>query len=198
MPVILDLGCGKRRHAGAIGMDSVPLETVDIVHDLMSIPYPFASECANEIILSHVLEHFEFPDIVRILEEVHRILLPEGRVTISVPHAFSIAAHQPQHRTYFCFEYFELFDPNHPFGYYKDFSKPWKVTRRLATVNFINDHYLPRVSSNPVIQKIENYVGKFISLFARRQDISNIADYLVKLLPFWLVSIHWHLQKTNK
>ena len=85
MGLILDLGCGRRKHAGAIGVDNVPLETVDVVHDLRETPYPFACGCADEIILSHVLEHFSLAEINCILDEAHRVLGPTGLVTISVP-----------------------------------------------------------------------------------------------------------------
>jgi predicted SAM-dependent methyltransferase len=36
---------------------------------------------------SHVLEHFEFSDLKRLLKDVHRILKPGGNFLISVPDA---------------------------------------------------------------------------------------------------------------
>ena len=37
---ILDLGCGKNKIKGSIGLDNVSLDDVDIVHDILNIPYP--------------------------------------------------------------------------------------------------------------------------------------------------------------
>ena len=35
---IIDLGCGENKVIGSIGLDKVKLESVDIVHDLLSFP----------------------------------------------------------------------------------------------------------------------------------------------------------------
>jgi SAM-dependent methyltransferase len=193
--IILDLGCGYRKHPGAIGADIVPVPGVDIVVDLRKRPYPFLSACASEVILSHVLEHFEFQEIVEILNEVHRILVPGGLLTISVPHAFTIGAFAPQHRTYFTLEYFELFEADHPFGYYADFTKHWKVVRRWVSVNIFNDHYLPHLAKSRTVQLLERLLGKSLSFLTRNNYAFNVADLIIRCLPVWLVSIHWKLQK---
>ncbi len=86
---IIDLGCGANKYKGAIGVDNVKLETVDVVHDLLCFPYPLERESADKIILSHVLEHFVLEDIIKILNECGRILKEKGEIIISVPHVFS-------------------------------------------------------------------------------------------------------------
>src|SRR3989441_2410078 len=66
-PAILDLGCGARKVPDAFGIDAVSLPGVDLVHDLKATPYPLPESCADQIFLTHVLEHFENP--LPIMEE---------------------------------------------------------------------------------------------------------------------------------
>lgn len=88
---VLNLGCGKVRIPGSIGVDRVKIEGyVDIVHDLDILPYPFEDNSIDEIHLYHVLEHLHSP--IRKLEELHRILKPGGVLHIRVPHFSSMGA----------------------------------------------------------------------------------------------------------
>lgn len=88
---VLLLGCGKTRIPGAIGVDRTPIDGyVDVIHDLDIIPYPFEDNSASEIHLYHVLEHLHDP--LKKLEELHRILMPEGILFIRVPHFSSMGA----------------------------------------------------------------------------------------------------------
>lgn len=191
--ILLDLGCGRRKHAGAIGIDNVPLETIDVVADLLSAPYPFATACADEVILSHVLEHFTFDEISMVLDEVHRILKPQGVLTISVPHALSVAfSSDPTHKTRFTFETFYYFTPQHAFSYYKQLHALWKIERLWASVNLVNDH---QVAPGPWTQKVEHFVSRVMRYVVRRSRSTTLPDLVVKQFPFWLVNIHCSLTK---
>src|SRR5688500_7458384 len=88
---VLNIGCGKTRIPGSIGVDRVPIDgTVDVVHDLNMVPYPFETNFADEIHFYHVLEHLDDP--VAKLEEIHRILKPGGVLHMRVPHFSSNGA----------------------------------------------------------------------------------------------------------
>src|SRR3989344_7832903 len=88
---VLNLGCGKVRIPGSLGVDRVPIKDyVDVVHDLDRVPYPFADDSIDEIHFYHVLEHLHDP--VRKLEEIHRILKPGGILSMRVPHFSSMGA----------------------------------------------------------------------------------------------------------
>lgn len=82
--IILDFGCGEHKTDGAIGTDICLLSGVDVVHDLSRQPYPFASDCAHEVHLNHVLEHMVDP--ISVLEEVWRVSKPGAKIYIRVPH----------------------------------------------------------------------------------------------------------------
>ena len=115
-PAVFDLGCGKRKTAGAFGMDAVPLPGVDLVHDLEERPYPLPDGCADEVVLNHVIEHFADP--LPILEEVWRIARAGGRVHIRTPHCSGILAWKdPTHRRAFTSESFDYYGEN-DYSYY--------------------------------------------------------------------------------
>lgn len=89
--VILNLGCGKTRIPGSIGIDSIKIEKyVDIVHNLDILPYPFKNNSVDEIHCYHVLEHLHNP--LDKIKEFYRILKPNGILNIRVPHFSSMGA----------------------------------------------------------------------------------------------------------
>lgn len=191
--VTLDLGCGLHKQRGAIGVDNVPLATVDVMYDLRSPPYPFRSECANEIILSHVLEHFDLADITRILEEVWRILKTSGSAMISVPHAGPIAAFtDPTHKSFFTFGSFYYFTSGHGFSYYQATSSRWHMNRIWASVNVFNNQFRSESKWRGWLNDQDSRIMRFV---LRRSKSYTLPEVLVKLLPFWLVSIHCRLVK---
>ena len=51
---ILDMGCGRNKHPGAVGMDRVNLPEVDLVHNLNQIPYPIKDNFFDEVYATHV------------------------------------------------------------------------------------------------------------------------------------------------
>lgn len=195
-PVILDMGCGRRKNPSAIGVDNVALETVDVVSSLLSFPYPFASGIADEIIFSHVLEHFAFPDILKVLDESSRILKPTGCVTISVPHAMCVAFNtDPTHKTRFTFETLYYLTPEHPFSYYEELHSNWRVERLWASVNLVNNLH---VSPTWWQQKLEGYASRIMRYLVRHSRSQTLPDLVVKTFPLWLVSIHCRLTRTSQ
>jgi predicted SAM-dependent methyltransferase len=81
---ILDIGCGKNKLPGSVGIDIVPLEGVDVVHDLNQFPYPFSDNTFDQIRMIHVIEHLH--SVVKTMDEVHRIAKPGAVVEITTPH----------------------------------------------------------------------------------------------------------------
>lgn len=80
----LDIGCGKKKVEGADGLDFIALDTVDIVHDLNSFPYPIADGTYDEIYCNHILEHVD--DLVSVMKEIYRIGKNGCKVFIRGPH----------------------------------------------------------------------------------------------------------------
>lgn len=81
---VLDVGCGAYKIPGAVGIDHAPEEGVDVVYDLDSFPWPFPGDAFDRAICRHSLAHLA--NIVRTMEELHRILRPGGILEIVTPH----------------------------------------------------------------------------------------------------------------
>ena len=106
--VVIDVGCGKGKVPGAVGVDRLALPDVDVVHDLATFPYPFDSSSVDEIHMKHVLEHLT--DVMATMEELWRIAKPGAKVHIRVPHFTGILAWKdPTHRRCFTSESFCYF-----------------------------------------------------------------------------------------
>ncbi len=103
----LDVGCGLNKRPGSIGIDRIPGTAADVLADIDG-GLPFRDSTLQAVSLIHVIEHVG--DIVRAVEEAHRVLLPGGRLHIETPHysdASSFA--DPTHRWHlnsFSFRYF--------------------------------------------------------------------------------------------
>jgi len=107
---ILDLGCGKKKRSGSIGVDYSGKHDADIIHDLNVFPYPFESSSVDKVYLDNVLEHLDEP--MRVMEEVYRIVKPAGMVKVIVPYFRSKWAFiDPTHRHYFTVDSFAYYDP---------------------------------------------------------------------------------------
>lgn len=84
IPVIIELGCGPNKSPGVIGVDMLPLEGVDVVHNLEE-PLSFIPDNSiDELRSSHLLEHVS--DLDQLIREIHRVLKPGGKHVAVVPH----------------------------------------------------------------------------------------------------------------
>jgi SAM-dependent methyltransferase len=94
---VLDVGCGVNKHSGAIGLDRNPHTRADVVADLDRFPWPLRADSFREIRAIHVIEHVA--DVIRTIEEFHRILAPGGRAVIVTPHYTDFSSFcDPTHR----------------------------------------------------------------------------------------------------
>lgn len=92
---VLDIGCGRDKFPGAVGLDQMPLPGVDVVCDLNG-ELPFDDGEFEVVYSNQVLEHV--PNLIGLIEEIHRILLPEGILVAHVPYfRSSWAAVDPTH-----------------------------------------------------------------------------------------------------
>lgn len=115
---ILDVGCGQNKYPGAIGIDILENTQADVICDLNHFPYPFLDNTFDEIRVIHVIEHLQ--DVVRAMEEFHRLGKPGARVLIVTPHYSDFSSFcDPTHRWHLSSYSFRYFGPRHGgFGYY--------------------------------------------------------------------------------
>lgn len=95
-----NLGCGADYRYGWVNCDKYPEARPDLVMDLEAFPWPIEDDAADEILLSHVIEHLGgHSDVfLGVMKELYRVCRPGARIVIRVP--------DPRHDDY-------LSDPTH-------------------------------------------------------------------------------------
>jgi SAM-dependent methyltransferase len=78
-----DLGCGKKKQPGFIGIDRFPLPGVDIVAD-MNKGLPLADNSVDYLAASHSLEHVD--DLILTMQEIYRVCKHGALVCIVAPY----------------------------------------------------------------------------------------------------------------
>jgi len=79
----LDLGCGSFKRVGFVGIDLQP--GADIQWDIRW-GLPFEDNSVTEIRSDHFFEHLELSDLVYVLRECKRVLVPGGVLDFAGPH----------------------------------------------------------------------------------------------------------------
>lgn len=117
-PRVLDVGCGLNKRPGAIGIDRNARTAADVLCDLDHFPYPFRDSSFDELYATHVIEHVS--DVIRAIEEFHRLVRPGGRICITTPHYTDFSSFcDPTHRWHLNSFSFRYFGADHGgFGYY--------------------------------------------------------------------------------
>lgn len=81
----LDIGCGKNKQPGFIGLDQYKLPGVDIVCDLRK-KLPYKDGSVDEIHCSHFIEHLTAQERVNFMNEIYRIMRVGAKATLIAPH----------------------------------------------------------------------------------------------------------------
>jgi SAM-dependent methyltransferase len=112
------VGCGLNKRPGAIGIDRNPASRADVLCDLDRFPYPFADSAFGRLVAIHVIEHVD--DVMRTMEEFHRLVAPGGSVRIETPHYTDFSSFcDPTHRHHLTSFSLRYFGEDHGgFGYY--------------------------------------------------------------------------------
>lgn len=174
----LNLGCGKDikpQAEGWVNMDIAPLPGVDVVHDLMEFPWPFAAETFEHAYASHVMEHVPHfvpshpkkDGFLVVMEELHRVLAPGGTVEILSPHHESADRWaDPTHTRVVHPRNFAYFAPGGGFDYYS--------TARFEILS----------------AKVEGYTTSANHWFIIGKSGIGLYEHMAKRLPFlrWLLA----------
>jgi len=84
-PIKLDLGAGKNKKEGFLGVDRRKFPGIDIVTDL-NAKWPWKDGTVEEIHMSHVLEHFSGFERVHIFNEMYRVMRADAKATVITPY----------------------------------------------------------------------------------------------------------------
>lgn len=85
-PIKLDLGCGKNKKPGFLGVDVLKFEGVDVECHLGLSRWPWADGSVEEVHASHFVEHLTAGQRIWFANELFRVLKPGGTATIITPH----------------------------------------------------------------------------------------------------------------
>ncbi len=156
----LDICCGEHKQAGYFGIDIQPLAGVDLVWDVLQIPWPLPSECAVRAVASHVIEHIpkvaldqghtRWP-LLEFMNEVWRLLKVDGEFAISAPHGLSQGYRQdPTHASPIDEAMWAYFDPDH---YFYTFYRPRPWRRKFLNFSPAGNIEVVLVKLNPPQEK---------------------------------------------
>lgn len=164
--VVLDLGCGSNKRAGAIGLDCRPEKGVDVVCDLEH-PLPLADGVADEVHAHHVLEHVR--NLVQLMEEIYRVCRPGAVVHVSGPYYTSRGAFRdPTHVRFLTEDLFQYFEVPTDYGIRTNF----RIERTEYGVRR-PFRYLPRFLIKYCRRHLWNVVDTFwVTLRAAKGDES--------------------------
>jgi SAM-dependent methyltransferase len=165
-PLKLNLGCGGLRIEGTYGVDIVNGGAADVLADLQAPALPFKSGSAAEIHAYHVLEHI---DLLPLMDEFHRVLMPGGKVFIRVPHASSFCFwDDPTHIRPFTSRTFDYWTPGYhqQYGFKSHFEVLDRRLRFLGNADVNSFKILPWIT-NPVAGLI-NFAANLRIRFCER------------------------------
>jgi SAM-dependent methyltransferase len=149
MARILDVGCGRKKLTGSIGIDMSPAGQADVLCD-WTRTLPFADSVFDQVRLIHVIE--EVDNIFSVLAEVHRVARPGASVVIVTPHYTDHASYcSPAHRWHLSsFSFWFFSDKPREYDYYApadyrevrvrvEMLKLWKILGLQVLIN----HFRP-------------------------------------------------------
>jgi SAM-dependent methyltransferase len=169
----LNLGCGAYKKPGFLNVDVDPSYEPDMLIDLSVFPYPFSDNRFELIEADHVLEHLNDP--FRIMRELHRILVPGGKLVIRVPH-FSRGFTHADHKRGFDVTFAYYFNRSFEVGF---LGIPFDTER--ARLRWFAQPYLKQKVLSAPSFFAARAVGAVIDVFA------NLSPFLCsRLWCFWV------------
>mgnify|MGYP001586029742 CR=1 FL=1 len=113
----LDLGCGRNKHAGAVGLDMNPAVHPDVLFEFRDRNIlPFANDTFDKIWALDFIEHVMDPQWL--LSEIHRVGKSDAKVELRYPHYSYRSAHSDLTHIHqgFGIRIFEHYDPSTYYG----------------------------------------------------------------------------------
>lgn len=115
--MILDIGCGRNKRPGALGVDSNRATAADVIADINRGSLPFRDGAFDKIWVVHVIEHVA--DVIATIEELHRVARPGATIIVETPHYTDFSSFcDPTHRWHLNSFSFRYFTEDGGFSYY--------------------------------------------------------------------------------
>ena len=95
----INLGCGKRKLNGFLNCDNRKEVKADLIFDCGK-PLPFKDNSVDEITAIDLIEHLERKEVLLLMNEIYRILKPNGKFYHRTPSCEGRGAWQdPTHKS---------------------------------------------------------------------------------------------------
>ena len=142
---VLNLGCGLKPIKGAVNLDCTQSTNPDLLHNLNEFPWPLCTDSFREIHAYDVIEHLD--DVVKVMQELHRVSSPGAIIHITVPHySCNNAFTDPTHRHYFSVASMSYFTGESAFAFYS--SVRFKVlTKQILFRRSITNRLVSRLAN---------------------------------------------------
>lgn len=154
---LLDIGCGRNKHEGCIGIDHFAYEGVDVISNLNDLPWPFDDNTFDEVYAHSILEHLD--NFIRTMEEIHRVSKPGALVHIIVPYYRFVNAYSPAHRTFFTEYTFRFLTEELPSEIHDMTKARFKLRKDRYIVTIKLFRYLPAKA----VRVMDSIIGGIIS-----------------------------------
>lgn len=127
--------------------------------------------------MDNVLEHLDNP--MQVMEELHRLLKPGGKIKVIVPYFRSRWAFiDPTHKTFYTVDSFAYFDQNHPISSQYDYTDTrFKVIKRV----FNEEISSPNIFKKALIKLANKYPNRYENVLSSIFPLDDITFYLTKV-----------------
>lgn len=164
----LNLGSGLNHRPGYYSFDCLPLPGVDILSDLNEPLCELPDNSVEAVYTRHTLEHL--PRFVELMAELHRVMRPDGRLEIIVPHfsnpyAFSDPTHVRFFGLYSFFYFCEYSEQ--PKRKVPNFYLPQRFRVQRVKFNLLKASVLDKVIRS-VLQPLVNRGPAWLDWYERR------------------------------
>jgi len=175
--ILLDIGTVSEKQPNFIRMARVKSPGVDIVHDLEKFPWPLESDSCLIVLAAHIAEHIKPWLVIPFMDELWRMLLPNGQLAISAPYAGSPGYWQdPTHCTMITERTWQYFAQTAPL-YHHYRPKPWSVEHLAFKVDANIEVILRKIKSDDLIVELTT---KALTLGALQKptELYNFLDFI--------------------
>jgi hypothetical protein len=161
-PIKLDIGCGKNKREGFIGVDQYAIPGVDVVMDVRT-KWPYEDNSVDEVNCSHFLEHLTGVERVKFFNELWRVLKLDAKATVITPYWASNRA-------------------------YGDFTHQWPPVSEMAYYYLSGEFRLTQTPHTDISVNPDGYDCNFVATwgYALHPEIvpKNVA-YQQHAITFW-------------
>lgn len=173
-PIRLDLGCGKNKREGFVGVDRIKFDGVDVALDCREA-WPWETSSVEEAHSSHFVEHLTPVERCHFFNELWRVLKPGAKATIITPHWSNARAYgDPTHQWPAVSEWLYLYlnkdwrGANAPHTDKANWPQGYDCNFDAVCVTTVNTQHPELLGRNPEMQNFatRNYINVNMDAYA--------------------------------